>query len=272
MKTRKIVFTVSCAVLLVILGFSMYKSYFQNPVSKPANVNTVPAFNHATQAYEDMIISENASETADSANATQIENTTKKSASPTPVDGDFSCFDNCVFIGNSRFVSFKNYGLCKNVYAVVGLTVDTIFTKSASANGTTVINSLYGKDYDKVILMLGDNECGWPYQDVVIERYAKVVDAVRDRVPNAEIYIHAVLPISAEAHAKNEYGCNNNVINSLNLKIKEFCANEGIKYIEQPSCLKASDGSLLAEAASDGVHLNKTYSEIWLDYLKNTIL
>lgn len=185
---------------------------------------------------------------------------------------DPSCFDNSVFLGNSRFISFKNYGLAKNVYSVVGLNVDTVFTKSVSGSNVAVINELNGKKYEKVILMFGDNECGWPNQNVFIDRYVKVIDAVRERIPNAEIYLHAILPVSAEASAKSDFGCNNQTINSLNIKIKQLAADKGVKFIEQPPYLKDSDGALLLQAASDGIHLNKKYSVIWLEYLADTII
>lgn len=185
---------------------------------------------------------------------------------------DLSCFDSTAFIGNSRFISFKNYGLAKNVYSVVGLNVDTVFTKSVSGSSVTVINELNGKKFDKIVLMFGDNECGWPNQNIFIEKYSKVIDAVRERNPRAVIYLHAILPVSAEASAENNFGCNNQTINSMNEKIKQLAADEGVNYIEQPSCLKNSDGALLSEAASDGIHLNKKYSKIWLEHLARTII
>ncbi len=185
---------------------------------------------------------------------------------------DLSCFDNSVFLGNSRFISFKNYGLAKNVYSVVGLNVDTVFTKSVSGSDVTVINELNGKNYEKVILMFGDNECGWPNQNVFIERYSRVIAAVRERIPDAQIYLHSILPVSAQASTKSEFSCNNETINALNIKIKQLAADEGVEFIEQPACLKGVDGALLPEAASDGIHLNKKYSEIWLNYLAETII
>lgn len=261
MKTKNLVFILSCALIIVILGFSIYKSYFLNSVSVD---------NFTTADSDSEITTELITE---SEIYTEPESTTEiiTTATINTADDDFSCFDNVVFIGNSRFVSFKNYGLCKNVYAVVGLTVDTIFTKSASGSNVAIIDELYGKSYDKIVLMMGDNECGWPNLDIFIERYEKVIDAIKARAPGSEIYIHAVLPVSAEASAKNNYGCNNNAINSLNAKVKQLCAEEGIIFIDQPSCLKASDGSLLPEAASDGIHLSKSYAEIWLNSLKKVL-
>lgn len=190
----------------------------------------------------------------------------KTTAAP-PAPGDYSCFNNCAFIGNSRVLALKNYGLVENVYAAVGLNVDTIFTKSAPGSSVPVIDELNGKHFDRVYIMLGDNECGWPNTSVFIKKYAKVIDAVRERVPEAEIYLQSVLPISSEASAKNEYGCNNTAINNLNEKIKQLAADENVHYVAPAEALKNSDGVLPAEAASDGVHMNKKYCKIWLDYL-----
>ncbi|MBQ8015132.1 MAG: hypothetical protein IJ264_02985, partial [Clostridia bacterium] len=185
---------------------------------------------------------------------------------------DFSCFDNCAFVGNSRIISLKNYGLAKNVFSVVGLNVDTVFTKSVSGSSVPVIDELNGKKFDKIILMFGDNECGWPNADVFVKRYSKVIAAVKERIPEAEIYLHSVLPVSNEASATSEFGCNNPTINKLNEKIKQLAVDEGIGFIEQPVALKCADGSLLTDAASDGIHLNKKYSVIWLDYMAREII
>lgn len=191
-----------------------------------------------------------------------------------PVNGEYdsSCFDSTVFIGNSRFISFKNYGLAKNVYAVVGLNVDTVFTKTVAGSTVTVIDELNGKDYEKVILMFGDNECGWSSYDSFVKKYSRVIEAVREKLPEAEIYLHAVLPVSVDASATNEFGCNNANINALNIRIEQLAADEEIGFIPQPDCIKAEDGTLIPEAASDGIHLNKKYAKIWIISLADRIV
>lgn len=198
--------------------------------------------------------------------------TTLAPTKPATTEYDSSCFDNTVFVGNSRFVSFKNFGLAKNVYPVVGLNVDTVFTKSIAGSSVPVIDELNGKTFEKVVLLFGDNECGWPNHNVFAEKYAKVIAAVRERIPDAEIYLHAVLPVSVNASATNEFGCNNETITKLNIKIEELAAKEGVHFIPQPECLKAEDGSLIPEAASDGIHLNKKYAKIWISALADEII
>ncbi len=203
--------------------------------------------------------------------------TTKRSGSSggketmTYHDMDYSCFDDCAFIGNSRVLDLKNYGLAENVYASVGLTVDTVFTEKASGSSVVIIDELKGKHFKKVFLMFGDNECGWPNTSVFIKRYAKVIAAVRERVPEAEIYLQSVLPISRAADAKNEYGCNNAAIKKVNEAIKQLAKDEGVRYINPAASMTDSQGFLPDEAASDGVHLRKKYCRIWLNYLADNM-
>lgn len=207
----------------------------------------------------------------------KTEKTTKRSGSSggketmTYHDMDYSCFDDCAFIGNSRVLDLKNYGLAKNVYASVGLTVDTVFTEKASGSSVVIIDELKGKHFKKVFLMFGDNECGWPNTSVFIKRYAKVIAAVRERVPEAEIYLQSVLPISRAADAKNEYGCNNAAIKKVNEAIKQLAKDEGVHYINPAASMTDSQGFLPDEAASDGVHLRKKYCRIWLNYLADNM-
>ena len=180
-------------------------------------------------------------------------------------------FADTAFLGNSRFISIKDNGLARNVYPVVGLDVRTVFTKYVTGSNVRVIDELNGKDFDKVVLMFGDNECGWPNTDYFIEKYSNVIDAVRERCPDAEIYLHAIIPVSAEMSEKNECGCNNERISYINGRIKQLAEEKNAKYIEQPACLMDSHGDLITEAASDGVHLNRRYTERWIDYLEKVI-
>lgn len=184
---------------------------------------------------------------------------------------DYSCFDDCAFIGNSRVLDLKNYGLAENVYASVGLNVNTVYTTKASGSDVPIIDELNGKHFSKVFLMFGDNECGWPNTSVFISKYAGIIDAVRERVPEAEIYIQSVLPISRAADARNEYGCNMQAINKINEALKQLAADEGVHYINVAASMTDSEGFLPDEAASDGVHLKKKYCRIWMNYIEENM-
>lgn len=89
------------------------------------------------------------------------------------------CFDNCAFLGNSRFVAVKDSGLAKNVYPVVGLDVRTAFTKHVTDSDVIILDELNGKDFDKIILMFGENECGCNNETIAM-RNARIKQLAND--------------------------------------------------------------------------------------------
>ena len=181
---------------------------------------------------------------------------------------EYASFNGTAFLGNSRFVSLKDYNLAPNVYPVVGLDVRTVFTKYVTNSNVVVIDELDGREFDKVILMFGDNECGWPNRDYFIDKYKQVIDAVKKKQPDAQIYLHAIIPVSAETSDRNECDCNNITIHELNVRIRQLADDCDVNYIDVPSCLLDYEGNLISEASKDGVHLNKKYSTLWMAYLE----
>lgn len=179
---------------------------------------------------------------------------------------DFACFDNCAFIGNSRLLAAENYGLVKHVYAKVGLTVSTVFTEKLEGSSVAVIDELKGKKYDKVFLMFGDNECGWSSMSSFTKQYAKVIAAVKERIPGADIYILSILPVSKTKSDKNEFNVNRDSISSTNELLKKLANEQGVKYIDAHSSIADKSDYLPEDASPDGCHLGKKYTKIWLEY------
>ncbi len=211
----------------------------------------------------------NASQTADK---TYVSTEPKTTQAPiTVIAKDYSCFENSAFLGNSRVLALKNYGLVKNVYGSVGLTVETVFTDSMAGSNVPVIDEFNGKNFDKIFILFGDNECGWGNKDLFIKKYAEVIRAVKSKVPDAEIYLQSILPVSKHADEVDKFGCNNKNINIVNEKIKTLAEAEGVYFVEPSTALKGDDGTLPEDAASDGIHLNKKYCKIWLNYLVDNV-
>lgn len=274
MKTKK--FLVSAAAVIVILALIFaLKSVISN---KDDVCETTASAMNSVQTQEQEISADNSFELSvhsitniftphiPSTAAPTVATTVAETEAPRLPD-DFSCFDDCAFIGNSRIIGFKNYALVKNVYSVVGLNVDTIFTSSVAGSSIPVIDELNGKDYKKVYIMLGDNECGWGDKEVFINKYAKVIDAVKERVPDAEIYIQSVLPVSNHASETNKFGCTNENITAINELLVTLASEKGVHFTNPASVLKGNDGALPDDYASDGIHLNKSTCKVWLEYL-----
>ncbi len=180
---------------------------------------------------------------------------------------DSSSFDDCAFVGNSRIMDFDTYGLAKNVFADVSLTVDTVFTKVRSGKSVTIINELNGRKFSKIYLYFGDNECGWGSLSTFEEHYGRVVDAVRERCPSAEIFIMSIMPISRSADRANNYGYNMAAINRANDYVIDLARQKGVTYLNTRPAVSDAQGYLPEEASSDGVHLGRQYTVKWADYV-----
>lgn len=195
------------------------------------------------------------------------------SSKPPSSNANTSVFDDAAFVGNSLIDDLYTYGGAGNAdfYFRIGLTVKTVFTKPTATGSVPVIDELNNKSYGKVLLMFGENELGWSYPSVFIEEYGKVIDGVRQRQPNATIYIQSILPVSKAASQKNQNQVNNTRINQYNAMLKDLAKEKGVVYLDVASVMKDSQGNLPDDAAPDGVHPNKKYCLKWLDYLKQNL-
>lgn len=188
-----------------------------------------------------------------------------------PVDNSY--FDDAVFIGDSRTEGLiTNTGLSNTTsYTYKGLMVDTVFTKPVIRRGEnkiSVMDALKTTSFSKVYIMFGINENGWPYNDVFIDKYGKIIDAIRDINPNAVIYVQEIMPVTNQVSSTHSY-IRNGKIAEFNRLLRQLSNEKQVYFIDTASAVAASDGSLPAEAASDGIHLKKDYCKKWLDYLKS---
>ena len=175
-------------------------------------------------------------------------------------------------IGDSIVATIGLYNVTEHIdfYGKVSLNSYSIFNKKISGSSRYVIDEVKDRGYDKVIILMGINEYGaniptWKAQ------YKKIIDAVRERAPGAEIYVHAILPINDSRAAANGYSVKNSIVNPMNTALKELAKEENVKFIDAREVLAQPDGSLPYAAASDGIHLTKSYCEIWGDWLLEQI-
>lgn len=183
-------------------------------------------------------------------------------------------FSDAVFLGDSRTEGLIiNTGLSEaTFYGGKGLMVDSVFTEKivklpGSKAKVTPIKALGKKEFNKVYIMFGVNELGWPYEDVFSERYTKLIKKVKKLQPDADIYVQSILPVSKEKETKDKV-YNNKKIRRFNKLIKDMAEKEEVYYLDTASAVKNKDNVLPVAASSDGVHLNKEYCIKWLDYLK----
>lgn len=189
---------------------------------------------------------------------------------PQPGQADQSVFDNCAFVGNSLFEALEAYGVVTHgdFFATVGLNLNTVYTETATHGSIPVINELNSGSYLGVLLMFGQNELGWPSYDAFIQKYADLIRDVKSRQPNARVFITAMPPVTKALSDKNADGVTNENITRLNARLAELATQFGYcRFITVPDSLYDANNALPAQASGDGIHLNMTYSRLWVEHL-----
>lgn len=179
-------------------------------------------------------------------------------------------------VGNSYIDSFYTYDAMPGAsyYYRVGLNVNSVFDEPmllGEDTETPVIERLQEQNFAHIIFFFGENELGWTNRTAFTEEYAKVIETARSYCPDAVIYLSAIPPVSEEASEKNEDNTNNASIQACNAEIEQIAEENGAVYVDAFSALVDENGCLPAEAATDGIHPAKEYTEKWAELLKESI-
>lgn len=185
-----------------------------------------------------------------------------------PVDDEW--FEDTAFIGHSLIQGFSAYsGLNQpDYYYLAGSSVKTLLSSSqvSQPGGTGTLRSgLKKQSYDKIYLMMGINEVS-NKMSTSRSDYLSLITLVRDYNPDADIYVLAVLPVSARKASGGVYTIEN--ITAYNTMLMELCAEQNCWYVDLYSYFADENGCLPSSVASDGVHLNPKQYSIMLEYLR----
>lgn len=120
---------------------------------------------------------------------------------------------------------------------------------------------------EKVFVMGGINSLSDRNSDSVFQDYADMLNAIRKSVPDAQIYIESILPISKE---KEKTCADNSVIGEFNKRLESLALKMDITYIDLYS-LYALEGSMNPELTKDGVHLQPSAYEYWFNEIEKYI-
>lgn len=192
-------------------------------------------------------------------------------AVPMSAMADTAWFDDAAFIGNSLCDGLMLFGDIKNAkfYCAKSINVANIYTEPCINTGggeyISITDALSRDQYGKVFIMLGINEV-FRESDWFYDYYADLIDYVREIEPNAEIYIHSILPVTQKKSSSGNYN-RANVIRQ-NEQLVNLCKDKQAYYIDIFSHFSDPEGHLPSEASSDGVHLTREYYLVWSDYLK----
>lgn len=117
---------------------------------------------------------------------------------------------------------------------------------------------------EKVFILGGINSLTDSNSEIMIGQYRKLIETVRKVVPETDIFIQSVLPVTVEYQ---ENTASNDSIIAFNLEIEKLANEYGATYINIFD-LYAVDDALDSEATIDGVHLKEEAYDRWYNEIR----
>ena len=176
---------------------------------------------------------------------------------------DDSYFDDALFIGDSRMVGIYDYCgwnnatfLCDNGYSVANYMVNRKITCQNDHTKHTPEEILDTGTFGKVYIMIGTNDAPHKNLDDFREGYASLVSLIRDKQPEAVIYVVANLNMTKNGEVKNSgRGFTNEAIKNLNAIIQEFDNGDDIFFLDFNPLFSDDEGYLDGSYSFDGFHV-----------------
>lgn len=194
---------------------------------------------------------------------------------------DPSFFDDAAFLGDSVTMALRNYNvstkalgkatfLCIGSYAVRhaidivgGNNVVSITYQGKAMRPEDALAACGAK---KVFIMLGMNDIGLLGVDKTIQNWGILVQNIRSKCPDIEIYIQSGTPIYIGGEKRS---LNNKNMDAYNVKLKAFAEENGCYFVDVAMYMKDANGGLAAEYCSDNyVHFTNAGSSCWAKVLR----
>lgn len=180
-----------------------------------------------------------------------------------------SYLDNAVFLGDSITEGMDMYNQSNGtVVAYKGLTTKGALGEALPKyNDKTAVQAVAAAHPAKIYVMFGSNEIAGVKLETFKENYDALIDALREKSPDAIIYIQTIPPVTATYSGEGHY-LNNGLINEANETIAEVAQEKGVYLLDVHGALVDESGALPSDASPiDGVHFGKTTYEKWFTYL-----
>lgn len=178
--------------------------------------------------------------------------------------------DDSLFIGDSRTVGLMEYADINGAdyFCTVGMSVYNIHKNPVSVlnvGKVTLAELLNGKKYGKIYIMLGVNEVGYKFSRTA-EKYSELVEFIKDKQPNAVVFIQANLHVS-KSRSDSDKVVNNIAINGLNTELSKLADGKSIFYLDANILFDDEAGGLSADKSEDGTHLYAKYYREWGEWI-----
>lgn len=161
--------------------------------------------------------------------------------------------------GGSTFIAAPNYSLR------AALDVNSDLHPMYKGESKPIWENMKIVEPSRVFLFFGLNDIGITGVDKFIENYDAILQKIREVNPQVKVYILSITPMRADSEKKS---LNNARIIESNDRIRTFCQENGVGYIDVATQLQDETGALNVEY-SDGtnVHLTKNAYLLWKEVL-----
>lgn len=115
----------------------------------------------------------------------------------------------------------------------------------------------------QIFLMIGINDIRQNInRDTSIEHYKNIINELKDKLPDTELYIQSILPIG------DNTGMSNKEVEAFNLELEKIASENNLTYIDLYSKFLDHTGFLPDCYSIDGVHLTGTGYKIWIEEIE----
>lgn len=158
---------------------------------------------------------------------------------------------NALVMGDSRTEALKEYRILENVKVISQIGIELDATDEQ-------IDEAISRNPQYVFLAYGLNDLEATYGDreVFKEQYRRVIEKLKQGLPDAKIYVNTILGVQEKAIKKNSYL---NYIEDFNAAIRELCTEENV------GCIEVGDLGNEEMYEPDGEHLKAAYYPLWID-------
>lgn len=178
--------------------------------------------------------------------------------------------ENTLFIGDSRTVGLAEYAQMDEAhfFATVGMSVydvDTARVSVPDAGKVTLSELLKNYQYDRIYVMLGINELGYPLEKT-LEKYSTLIQSIQEAQPDTLVFVQANLHVT-KARSDSDKVINNPMIDAFNNHISQLADNERVFYLDANCIFDDADGALSESKSGDNAHPLAKYYQEWGNWI-----
>lgn len=122
----------------------------------------------------------------------------------------------------------------------------------------------------KIFLLIGINDVSHGHSvDKLAERYETLVNEIRHRSPETQLYLQSIMPINNDYGVYRNLKGKENTIIEFNKRIKEIAEKNDLKYIDLWPFLADKNGKLNKKYTNDGLHLTGPGYRAWTNGIRS---